>query len=62
MKWELKIHLELKLRTYYDKHGKQFHDINRSSKLLTDYMQANKESDPLHIDYIPPFDDEKQKQ
>jgi hypothetical protein len=38
-------------------------EIIRRSKLLTDHMQADKESDPQHIDYIvPPFDDEKQKQ
>ena len=55
--------LENQLGRYYDRHDKQYHDIIKRSKLLTDHMQADKENDRNHIDYVvPPLDDERQKE
>jgi hypothetical protein len=55
--------LDSQLGVYYEKHGKRYQDIISRSRLLTNHMQGNKESDELHIDFVvPPMDDEKQKQ
>jgi len=55
--------LEAQLGSYYERHGKQFHEIRRRSKLQTSHMQANRETDNTHIDYVvPPGNDEKKKE
>jgi hypothetical protein len=48
--------LKDELGRYYEKHGKTYAAV---SKLRTDPMQLNKESDILHIDYIIPEDNEE---
>jgi len=55
--------LEAQLGLYYERHGKHYKEIMKRSKLLTSHMQANKEQDPHHIDYVvPPLNDAKQKE
>jgi hypothetical protein len=54
--------LEVQLGSYYERHGKLYHDIQQRSKLLTDHMQANKDTDRNHIDYVIPVDSERQKE
>jgi len=54
--------LEVQLGSYYERHGKRYHDIQQRSKLLTDHMQANKDTDRNHIDYVIPVDSERQKE
>ena len=55
--------LELQLGAYYERHGKHFHDISKRSKLLTDHMHANRETDKMHIDYVvPPGDNDKKRE
>jgi hypothetical protein len=55
--------LEAQLGSYYEGHGKHFHEIRRRSKLQTSHMQANREMDKTHIDYIvPPGNDKKKKE
>jgi len=48
---------------YYERHGKHYKEIMKRSKLLTSHMQANKEQDHHHIDYVvPPLNGAKQKE
>jgi hypothetical protein len=55
--------LEKQLGSYYEKHGRHYHDIMKQSKLLTDHMQVDRELDRNHIDYVvPPFNNERQKE
>ena len=54
--------LEVQLGSYYERHGKRYHYIQQWSKLLTDHMQANKDTDRNHIDYVIPADSERQKE
>lgn len=55
--------LEKELGNYYEKYGWQYDDVKKKTRIATDHMVANKESDITHIDYvIPPDDNEKQKQ
>jgi len=55
--------LESSLGEYYEKHGKTYKEIMEKTQLRTDHMQATKESDMRHIDYIIPVNDpEKQRQ
>jgi len=53
----------VQLGLYYERHGKHYKEIMKRSKLLTSHMQANKEQDHHHIDYVvPPLNGAKQKE
>ena len=55
--------LEIQLGKYYDRHGKTYDEIIKKTKLVTDHMQATKNLDSNHIDYVVPVNDpEKQRQ
>lgn len=55
--------LDAELGDYYDRYGSHYDAVRSRSKIVTDHMVANKESDINHIDYvIPPDDDEKLKE
>ncbi len=55
--------LEHQLGLYYKNHGRTYQEILSKTKLRTDHMQANKEEDMGHIDFIIPVNDpEKQRQ
>jgi hypothetical protein len=55
--------LEKQLGSYYEKHGRHYHDIMKRSKLLMDHMQVDRELDRNHIDYVvPPSYNERQKE
>jgi hypothetical protein len=51
--------LEDTIGTYYQRHRKTFEAVSSRSKLRTNYMQLNKESDIVHISYVIPQDDEE---
>jgi hypothetical protein len=55
--------LESQLGSYYETHGKTYHQILSSTKLRFDHMQADRETDDHHIDYVIPNNNpEKQRQ
>ena len=47
--------LKTELGSYAEKHGKTFAEVQKVSKLKTDHMQANKETDVHHIDFFVPY-------
>lgn len=49
-------HLESSVGEYYETYKKDFHLVQKDTKLLTDPMLANREQDIHHIDYIIPED------
>ncbi len=54
--------LENQLGEYYKVHGKSYHQILSASKLQVDHMQADRETDLKHIDFVIPVNDaEKQR-
>jgi hypothetical protein len=53
--------LERQLGLYFEKHEKAYQEIKSKTMLQTDHMQANKEDEPKHIDYIIPGDDSEKK-
>jgi hypothetical protein len=58
---QLLLDLEGQYNEYLEKHQSTFHDIMKKSKLLTDPLQVNKETDPHHIDFIIPENDAVKK-
>jgi hypothetical protein len=55
--------LECKLGAYHERHGKTYQQILSTTKLRVDHMQADRETDEHHIDYIIPAGSmEKQRQ
>ncbi len=46
--------LESSVGEYYNIHKKEFHLVQKDTKLLTDLTQANQEVDIHHIDYDIP--------
>jgi hypothetical protein len=55
--------LNNELGDYYKKYGSHYEAVKRKTKIVTDHMVANKESDINHIDFVISSDDnEKQKQ
>jgi hypothetical protein len=53
--------LEWQLGLYFEKHEKAYQEIQSKTILQTDHMQANKEEDPRHIDYIIPGNNSEKK-
>jgi hypothetical protein len=49
--------LDGELKAYMDRCSVSYNEIKKKSKLLTDPLQVNKESDISHIDYIIPEND-----
>jgi hypothetical protein len=55
--------LESELGEYYTRHKAQYEEVQRKSRIVTDHMVANKESQINHIDFvIPPQDTEQTRQ
>jgi hypothetical protein len=55
--------LESKLGAYHKRHGKTYQQILSTTKLRVDHMQADRETDDHHIDYVIPAGSmEKQRQ
>jgi len=55
--------LESKLGAYHKRHGKTYQQIFSTTKLRVDHMQADRETDDHHIDYVIPASSmEKQRQ
>jgi len=53
--------LENQLGEYYRIHGKSCQQILSTSQLWVDHMQADRESDLKHIDYVIPVNDAEKK-
>ncbi len=49
--------LEEELGQYHQAHGKTYEEVSRQSRLQYNHMQADKELNPQHIDYIIPVND-----
>ncbi len=50
--------LQDELGSYHECHWKTFDKIRMKSKLCTDFLQVNKETDIMHIEYVIPYNDE----
>lgn len=53
--------LERKIGLYYEKHKMAYQEIEAKTLLWTDHLQANKEEDSSHIDYIIPSNNPEKK-
>jgi len=52
--------LECELGDYYERHGRQFDDISKKSRIKTDPTQADKATDVNHIEFVLPENNNEQ--